>query len=260
MPNAKDHKAQAKKILAVGNAGGGKTAAFCTLPGKKFIYIFDPSALETLQGQDVDYEIFLPDELNMSATALKAGVADRPARQKEPKAYREFEQDFEKKLESGFFNDYDVIGFDSMTTFSDALMDRILWLNKRLGKHPEMADWTATMNSIVNVLRTLTSIQGKVIYVTAHLDMAKDEVTGKIQNQLNLIGKLKSKLPLLFSDVWLFYADQDREKKTRFYIQTQQDRYNPFLRCSIRNCETVEDVTIGDWGKPEEFGVGKLLA
>lgn len=259
MPSAKDYQAKAEKILAVGTGGSGKTSGFLTLPGKKFIYIFEPNALNTLKGHDVDYELFTPDILNLNAVTLKAGVADNKTKVTEPTTYVDFEVDFEKKLKEGFFDQYDAIGFDSMTTFSDIVMDRIMYLNGRFGKWPEQADWTATMSTIVNVMRTLTSIEGKIIYVTAHTEFKQEETTGKMMNTLSLIGRLRNKLPLLFSEVWQFSADQDAQKKTRYFVQTAQDRYSPFLRCTIKGLKTTEDVTIEDWGKPTSFGVGKLL-
>ena len=55
MPNAKDsHAKVAHKILILGKTGSGKTTQFLTLPGKKFIYLFDPNAILTLQdGSDL---------------------------------------------------------------------------------------------------------------------------------------------------------------------------------------------------------------
>ncbi len=261
MPNAKDFVQGSEKILAVGTTGGGKTTGFLSLPGQKFIYIFDPNALNTLKGHDIDYEAFMPDILNLNAVALKAGVMDKGGKPDEPKTYVEWELDFEKKIREGFFDNYDVIGFDSMTTFSSMVMDRIMFINNRFGKWPEQADWTATMNTIQNVMRTLTSIQGKTIYVTAHIELKEDKTTGKIMNSLNLIGRLRNSLPLLFSEVWSFSAEQDAQKKTQFQVQTQPDRYSPYLRCTIKGLDSLENVTIPEvnWNNPVGFGLSKLL-
>ncbi len=258
MPNAKDHKAGNGKILAVGTTGAGKTSGFLSLPGKKFIYIFDPNALETLRGHDIDYEIFIPIQLNLNAVPLKAGLADTHTKTPEPTTYVEFEKDFEEKLSSGFFDDYDVVALDSMTTFSDLVMDRIMHLNGRFGKWPEQADWTATMNTINNVIRTFVNINATV-YLTAHIEFKQEEATSKMINQLSLIGRLRNKLPLLFSEVWQFYADVDKDNKTHYYIQTQQDRYSPYLRSTLKHLNRIEDVTIEDWANPTQSGIGKLL-
>ena len=75
MPNARDaHETSAHKFFLLGDTGAGKTAQFLTLPGKKFIYLFDPNAILTLRGHDVDYEEYLPDRLNLSVKSLAKGA------------------------------------------------------------------------------------------------------------------------------------------------------------------------------------------
>ena len=62
--NAKEVEGeQHHKILMLGTAGTGKTTQILTLPRPTFIYIFDPNALESLKGHDIDYKLFLPDRL-----------------------------------------------------------------------------------------------------------------------------------------------------------------------------------------------------
>lgn len=78
MPNARTaHESSTHKFLLLGDTGSGKTTQFLTLPGRKFIYLFDPNAILSLQGHDIDYEEFLPDSLNLSIKSLSksSGVA-----------------------------------------------------------------------------------------------------------------------------------------------------------------------------------------
>ena len=78
-------------------------------------------------------------------------------------------------------------------------------------------------------------------------------------NVMDFIGRLKRRLPLLFSEVWFSYGEPDKQEKMHYYVRTQQDRYNPYLRCSSRFIDPVEDVTV-DWDKPlEGQGIGGLL-
>lgn len=261
MPNAKDFKSGFEKILAVGETGGGKTAGFKTLPGKKYGFIFDPNALNTLKGTDMEYETFFPDLLDINAITLKAATRDTHIRAPEPQAYLDFETVFSSKLLSGELGDYDAILFDSMTTFSDLVMDRILYLNGRFGKWPEQADWTATMNTIANVLRTLVNINATV-YVTAHTEFKQDEQTGRMRNIMSLIGRLRNKIPLLFSEVWQFSADTDSSGNTAWFVQTAPDRNCPYLRSTIQGLELFEDITIPSdkWNNPTGEGVAKILS
>jgi hypothetical protein len=260
MPNAKDAETVDERFLVIGGTGGGKTSLFTTIPGKKFLYIFDPNALSTIQGLDIDYEMFLTENLPLDAIALAAGKRDNYSTAGEPRSYVAWEEDFETKIEEGFFDDYDVIGFDSLTLFSDLVMDRILWLNGRSGKWPEQADWTAAINTISNVMRTLVALN-KATYTTTHYDTKVNEKTGATSHVMTVIGRLRQKLPLLFSQVWLAYGDVDKDNQPRHFVQTQQDQDFPYLR-STRSIgvEFIEDVTIEDWSKPERYGIGQILA
>ena len=53
--NTKDPESGNRKVMAIGPVGVGKTTQERTLPGKKFAYLFDPNARESLQGSDIDY-------------------------------------------------------------------------------------------------------------------------------------------------------------------------------------------------------------
>ncbi len=258
MPNAQDAPPTVVTILNVGSTGSGKTNGFLTLPGKKFMYIFDPNALATLRGHDVEYELFIPEQLDLDAVTLASAKRDKISKPPEPISYIEFEKHLEKSIENGFFDQFDAIGLDSITTFQEVVRDRILWLNGRFGEHPTIADNVATVNTAIRVFRTLLS-PNKTIYVTGHIDYKQEEVSQKMINVMYFLGGLRKRLPILFSEVWLSYGDSDKKGNMHYYVRTRQDRYNPYLRCSSRFIDTVEDVTV-DWNEPlEGQGIGGLL-
>lgn len=263
MPNAKIldiHSGGKPKFLLVGSTGGGKTAQIVTLPGRTFAYLFDPSALSTLRGFDIEYETFFPEKVNISAQSLTKGKGDKPvsgAKDDASTVYREWEEDFETKLASNYFDAYDNIAFDSFTTFSDIVMDRILAINGRPGHFPQQDDWTAQMASITNVVRTLVGMN-KLLLFTAHDEFKQDEVSKRMQNTLVLTGRLKIKLPLLFSEIWHMDSNSTAEKVS-YVAQTRADRLNPTIRCTIRDMDMYPDMTIKDWKRPQDYGLGKVL-
>jgi hypothetical protein len=247
--------------LIGGTTGAGKTQLLATLPGKKFLYNFDPNTMATLEGFDIDYEEFLVDvtDLDLSVKTLKTGVGDSSGtrRRIEPKTYIDWEADFDSRLESGFFKNYDYIAFDSLTMFLAIIMDRVLYLNGRLGKQPEQADWAAQVNTVSNVFRAVSG-QNKGIFATAHIETKQNDLTKKIYNQFILTGQLRQRLPILFNNVLVAIADSD-EKTISHLVQTRSDRENPIIRTSLRNLNFFEDVTIDDFSRPEAYGLSALL-
>lgn len=257
MPNAKDIVRRKEKFLLIGPTGSGKTTQFLTLPGKKFMYIFDPNALNTIAGHDIDYELYTPDILNMNVVSLTKGVGDKSPSHQVPMTYVDFERDFESKIASGFFNNYDVLGFDSMTTLADIVMDRVLYLNGRFGKQPEQPDWSAQINTIKNIFRTATSID-ITFFATAHKELKQDELTKKIEYQIVLPGQLRVKLPLLFSEIYHTEVVLDDKLAHTYRIQTKPDRYNSVARCTL-GLDQYVDVTVHDMKNPTAYGLGKIL-
>lgn len=262
MPNAKDVSTgdSPRRWLLMGKFGAGKTTQILTLPGKKFLYIFDANSLSAIEGYDVDYEMFLPDQLSMKAVTLGGKTsATGTTRATAPKAYVDWEKDFELRLRENFFEPYSVVGWDSWTTFADIIMDHILDLNGRRGQFPHQDDWGPQMVVLNNVFRTAAGM-GKSIFCTAHEELVKDEVSGKVQNQILITGKLRQRLPILFSEIYHCTCELDRSsKEPKYLVQTRPNGENPNCRTSFKGVDSFVDVTISDFKHPEAYGLGALL-
>ena len=261
MPNAKDvtdEEIGKPKFLLIGSTGSGKTAQMLTLPGKTFAYLFDPSALSTLKGYDIEYEEFMPTKLNLGAVSLTKGKSDpKTAKTDAADIYSQWALDADEKKNSGYFDQFDNICFDSFTTFSAIVMDRVLKLNGREGQFPQQDDWAGQMQTITNVVRDFIAMK-KVLLFTAHDQFKQDSVTSRMQNVIMLTGQLRVTLPLLFSEIWhMECASTATEEK--FQVQTRPDRLNPAIRCTFKGMEMFHNVTIKDWNNPTDYGIGKLL-
>mgnify|MGYP003649486976 CR=1 FL=1 len=251
------HATSKKKFLVLGDTGSGKTTQFLTIPGKKFAYLFDSNAILSLRGYDVEYEEFLPDRLNLSVRSLSKDKGDKNTNH-QLDLYSLWEKDFNAKMESGFFDPYDAILMDSATTFLDLIMDRVLTINGRAGSWPQQDDYGPQMLVFNNVCRMMTSLD-KTLYMTGHMEMKQDEITKKIFREPMMTGRLKKKIPLLFSDIFVCEAENDGRGKTRHKIQTVPDRITTCVRTAMKGLEPFEDVTL-DFSKPlEGQGLGKLM-
>lgn len=262
MQNASETSAPRKKIIcSLGAAGSGKTMLERTLPGKRFAYYFDPNAVATVIGCDIDYEEFLPDDIDLDVVSLKSGVRDNVSIAKGAERYTEWEKDFESRCSDGFFDPYDWIIFDSITTFQDLVMDRVLTVNGRVGKWPEQSDWTATINTVTKVFRVLGSL-GKNIYCTGHLEIRQDETTKRMLNIPNFIGRLRNRLPILMSDIFYCYSEPDQQMNPHWFVQLVPDRMNQTVRTSFRGLPSVIETTIPldklD-GHEISYGIGSMI-
>lgn len=270
MPNAKEIRPEelGHNIMLLGYTGGGKTSQILTLPGRTFVYVFDPSALHTLVGHDVDYELFIPTRLNLAAQSLTKGKSDKATnRINAMEVYTQFAEDLDNKVSKKFFDDYDNIVLDSMTTFSDAVMDRVQYLNDRLGQQPHQDDYGAQMQTIKSVFREFTSLYHLRMIGTGHIEFKQEEEGGKFFNTICLTGRLRTALPLLFSDIFICDTKINRREDNEYIFLTQKDKHNPQVRCTLRDKEgktlpRTINVTIPekDWEDPRgKCGLGRLI-
>lgn len=270
MENAKNtSKLKYQRVLTIGDIGTGKTQQFLTLPGKKYLYVFDPNAIATIAGWDVDYDEFLPgaDETDFYPTSIKKGgkVFRDTKRVFEPTTYLRWTEDVNEKVDKGFFDAYDVVGLDGLTMFSAAAMDRILWLQNKVDRDDERTDYRIAGDKISNALRALTQLKA-IFYCTAHIDMVQDEKTKRVFKRIMLPGGARTRVPTLFTNVLILKGELDDSTGEYKYIaQTRPDRENPIARTSML-LDTEVDVTIPqevlaakDSTKITKYGIGGLL-
>src|SRR5258708_24109076 len=247
------------RFLMLGPIGSGKTAQFLTLPGSKFMYIFDADSLPTLRGHDVDYEIFLPKDLNLDVRSLEKEKGSdqhkgKKIMQTKPETYTNWEKDFSSRN----LDKYDNIGFDSITTFLDLIMDYVLTINGRPGQWPNQDDYGPQMVTFTNVMRSINSL-GKTLYCTGHIEHIQDELSKKVWWMPIMTGRLKAKIPLLFSDILGTAHEVDKDGQSLYTIQTKPAKEIPTIRCSIRGLEMYENGSINWDDEVIGQGLGGIL-
>lgn len=262
MPNARDAAQSAtQKILMLGAAGSGKTSAIWTLPGRKFAYVFDPNSVASLRGLDIEYEEFLPDTLELDASLRgfnKGSKDDKPLTKREPTTYLRWTEDLNKRHEQGYFANVDWLCIDSLTLLANAVMDRIMFLNGRYGGIEDLSDFRVAGSKIAEVFRSLCSLPVN-IYATGHIQSFQDDKTKRIETQINLPGKARQLLHLLFSNIWL--ASGSTDDKQEYSIRTRPEpRGFQHIRTTLQGLADIESMTVKDWKNPERYGVGRLLA
>ena len=271
MENAKNLKSiKHHRILAVGEIGTGKSTQFLTIPGKKFAYIFDPNALATFAGWDIDYETFFPlaGELDFYPSSIKKDkkqFSDSKGRSFEPVTYLRWAEEVNKKMEAGFFDDYDALSIDGLTMFSASVMDRTIWLQNKVERDDERTDYRLAGDKVSNAIRALTDLK-ITFFCTAHTEFFQDDKTKRLTNRIMLPGGSRVRVPTIFTNVFVMHGEFDEGEKYRYTIQTKPNRENPIARTSIPGLGFEEDVTIPedvllakDSKEITKYGVGALL-
>lgn len=258
-----------KRILALGKTGSGKSTQMWTLKGKKFLYNLDPNTMSSLKGiadqlgidpPDIEYESFEPEFLELDATlkAFRKDAKDDTSKsfsKREPTVYNDFVEDLNSRVEDGFFKDYNWLMFDGLTFIVRATMNRQLYINDHYGGIEDKADYRIVGSKITEIFSALAALPIN-IYMTGHIAMFEDEKSKRIVTQIHAPGNSRNMLPLVFTDIW-----QTSKDDQGYVVRTRPDpRGLQDIRCSIQGLEELEDVTIGDFAKAEQFGIGAILA
>jgi AAA domain-containing protein len=257
--NAKSEKASVqRRIFVAARTGRGKTTQILTLPGRKFVYVFDQNALPVIAGADLDYLAFLPEhgELETKLKGFNQGsLSDRPAESKQPKMYNAWADDCDARYDAGFFNDYDWVCFDSATTLVDAMFSRQMWLNKRAADNPDQGDYRVVGATLSRIAAQFAKLPCN-IYMTGHVNDYKDSLTSIVETQLYLPGSARDRVPMAFTECWTI---EQAPEKREFKLKTiPGDRGLKDIRSAL-SIENGADITIKDFSKPEAYGIGALL-
>ncbi len=257
---------KAHTILLLGRTGSGKTAQIVTLPGKKFVYIWEPNALETLRGYpNIDYVEFIPpaEELEFRLKGFnKETLSDRKGTVVEPKIYEAWREDFAERRKANFFADYDWLCLESCTYMVSAMIERQMYLDKRSAEPPDQGDYRVVGDAFRRIILSWQST-GCNILLTGHLSEYQNDKTKLITVQANLPGQARTMIPLGCTNIW--QTEHNGEASKDFVIRTKPDpRGLRELRTTIPNLKEFENVTIpvdsqGRFVNPEKHGIGALL-
>jgi hypothetical protein len=263
MPNAKDAEVR-ESFTLIGPTGSGKTAQFLTMPGRKFAYIFDPFAMATLRGYDLEYEEFFPEEGDLdpyprSIRKDKRVLSDRPGDMAEPTLYLRWLEDLNRRYDDGFFDGIDSLLVDSGTLLARALYQRIFYLQEKKGREDERTDYKIAGEKFTEAFWQLTTLPCNLM-ITMHHELRKDDTSSKTFNRMTIPGASRLMTPRLVSNVWAT-SIEEKDGKGKYLVQTRPNRENPTIRTSMAfsRLDLFHDMTIKDLTAPEEYGIGAIL-
>lgn len=257
------------RVVLAGDTGTGKTAQFETFPGRRYAHIFDPAAHATVRLAEGEYENFFPaaDDLSLyPQTAIKGSkrLSDGGiANPKGPQVYLQWATRFNELLKAGFFNDVDSFMLDSATLLGMHLMERQRWLGDKQGREDERQDHRMAGETMINALWAVFNLPCHVL-VTMHTKPVETKIgevkTGATHNRLTVPGGAQLCLPRFTSALWYTQVVEDRAKGPRYQALTRPQTRWPHVR-TPRGWDVPlwADLTIEDWSRPQDFGIGRLM-
>jgi len=171
--------------LIMGEAGTGKTSIIAT--GRKPILIdsFDPLNTLVLKELTDKGEVLVRQFWSEQSTA--------------PTEYERWEKQWSKDCDTGFIGMMGTYSIDSCTTWIEALVNAYCKKKGRQDNIPEIQDYQVIYNIIKDTIK-ISSTQGADFILTGHLVAYQDEVTGRTYSELDIYKRLKTRVPLLFTE------------------------------------------------------------
>ena len=176
-------------ILVYGLSGSGKTTLIKTLPGKVLILSAEAGLL-SLRDTDIEYvEIHHMEDLSEAYTYILSNLKE-----------------------------YNCIVLDSLSEIGEVVLSN----EKKTTKDVRMA-YLTMQDQILELVRAFRDLP-LTVYMTAKLEKAKDDITGRIMFAPALPGqKCSQNLPYHFDEVLCLRCENDEEGKPVRFLQTFTD-------------------------------------
>lgn len=173
--------------LVLGEYGTGKSLSLLTADKPVLVHSFDPGGCSHIMSLEKDGIMVDNTFENI-------------------KNFGKFESEFTRLERSGIFNEIGTYVIDSLSMFSEAVMHATIEKSSKVKDGiPMQRDYLIQMITITEYIRKCASFPCNFI-ATGHLEIVKDEDTGIITYVPLMTGKLKERLPLLFDEVYIATA------------------------------------------------------
>jgi hypothetical protein len=203
----KEDKTQTSfNCLVLGEMGTGKTHLLQTCRRPIHVDSFDPGGTKHLT-KGISEGWIIVDTRYEQEDPLKPTVAQL------------WQKEMERRFNMNYFDHIGTYALDSMTLWSEALMNDVLRKAGIAGQTPRFThDYMPTKTLIRNFIMQMLKLPCDFV-LTGHIRPDKDEVAGSIRMRLVTIGDLDAKLPALFDEVWITTA-KDGSKGPDYSILT----------------------------------------
>lgn len=233
----KEVKPDVRKLLLIGHEGVGKTNFIKTMPKPIYVFSFDKGYL-TLAGED----------------GVKVGVCMDSDRY-HPKAYAEFSKKFDSlcagekyKWADGREEPYQTIALDNITFMSTAVFNYYQFVNNNIDKPGGYAVYGLVKSKLEDVINKAVVIANYVV-CTALVEASKDDITGEIFFNPDMVGSVKNEVGAWFDAVLFMSVDKTPDGKKAYKLITVGDRRQKAkIRLPSRIADAISAVETPDFG------------
>lgn len=199
-----DHLQQRFSAIVTGETNAGKTFLLRTARFPIHIDSFDPGGTKCLA-----------DLIRSESNPNGQIVADTTFETEDPfdpKTFAEWMKTTEIRLKTGYFNIFGTYCLDSLSTFSDAVMNYQLASAGRAGEVPmHRRDYNPQKTFVVNYIRKLMNLSCDFILTghlrqheeVKHIDSSTGIIRKEIWHRLNVTGQAVITVPLLFDELYV---------------------------------------------------------
>lgn len=199
------------RFLVYGQSGSGKTYSLRTAKKPLFVDSFDPGG-----------SVVLSDLIEKGLAVVRSEFELEDP--KHPSAFEKWDKAFDELEKAGVTGQFGTYVLDSATTWGQACLNYVMKKAGRAGGTPQQNDWYPQMVLMEAGIRRIFALPCDVIFI-CHDDVQKDEIVGKLSRAPMLTGKSKTRIPLLFSEI--YYSDSKRSSKGTEYVwQLTRDSTN----------------------------------
>ena len=253
----------------LGRPSSGKTTLALTLPRPLLVLAAEKKSYTTLRNMaqgavDIDVEEFIPLAVPLNSGVGTGDVNDPEAKGAAQACYQRFIDYLRKSVreaDSALAQSATVM-LDSGSSWASVFLDlSVDALGHRasgaqIGKQ-EVNDYSKAARTFVAVVRQL-QVLGKHVVIPIHSSEIRDKDGNVKEIGLALPGGARSILPSILDHLFFLSRESVRDG-LKFTMQTRSSGLVQQAFTSWPEMPLALDVTVADFKRPGEFGLGKLL-
>ena len=223
---------QSFSCLVMGLFGAGKTTFACTGRLPILVDTFDPNGTIIFQTDP-----FLRDLVQKGALVTRTFWNESTH---SPTEYQKWEKIWQDDCKSGFIGRFGTYCIDSGTTQLEAITNYIAYKKGR-GDNLQIQDYPIIYNIIRDIVK-ISSSQGADFIYTGHLVDARNDLTSEVMAELDTYQRLKSRLPLLFTEKYVIMEKQTSKGVEHILLTEPRGRFRASTQLGAKGIFKAEEV------------------